>query len=265
MADSKHRVELRRTFDSAAERYHRARPGYPPAVFEDIATLGGLGPDSRVLEIGCGTGQATIPLAQRDYRVLAVELGPKLAAVARRELAPYPKVEVVVADFETWQLPAEPFDAVVCATAFHWIDPEVRVAKAADALRSGGTLAIIGTEHVAGGTEQFFVDVQECYVRWNPDTPPGVRLPPAAEVAIDTDELDRSGRFGPVNVRRYEWEAPYSTRQYLDLLLTYSGHLALEPDARRQLLDCIGALIEDRYSGGIVKRYLTELRLARKT
>ncbi|MDQ3870910.1 MAG: class I SAM-dependent methyltransferase [Chloroflexota bacterium] len=257
--------ELRRTFDSVAERYDRARPGYPAAVFEEIAAFARLGVDSRVLEVGPGTAQATVPLAQRGYRVVAVELGPQLAAVARRRLVGYPKVDVFVASFEEWPLPPEPFDAVIFATAFHWIDPEIRLAKAGDALRRGGTLAIIGTQHVAGATEQFFVDVQECYERWDPTTPPGLRLPLASEVVIDTEELDRSGRFGPVTLRTFEWEAVYSTAQYLDLLLTYSGHLALEPDARQHLLDCIGLLIADRYGGQIVKRYLTDLRLARKT
>src|SRR5215211_2574155 len=124
------------TFDEDAERYDRARPGYAPALFDDLAVLAGLGPGSRVLEIGCGTGQATIPLAERGYHVVAVELGAELAAVARRNLARFPAVEVITAAFEAWPLPPEPFDLVLSATAFHWIDPAVRVDKSADALRA---------------------------------------------------------------------------------------------------------------------------------
>jgi SAM-dependent methyltransferase len=258
------RTRLRATFDSAAERYDRIRPRYLTAVFDDIERLGGLAPGSRVMEVGCGTGQATVDLATRGYDVVAVEIGAELAAIASRRLAAFPRADVIVADFERWELPIEPFDAVVAATAFHWIDPEIRFLKAADALRPGGPLAIVDTDHVAGGTEQFFVDVQDCYERWDPKTEPGLRLPAAADMEANVDEVARSGRFGPVIVCRYEWEQTYSTSGYRDLLLTYSGHLALERPARTGLLDCIEALIDNRYGRFITKRYLTTLRLAHR-
>jgi ubiquinone/menaquinone biosynthesis C-methylase UbiE len=127
------RERLRATFDQAAELYDRARPGYPPALFDDLAGLAGIGPGSRVLEIGPGTGQATVTLAERGCRVVAVELGADLAAVAGRNLGRFPAVEVVTAAFEDWPLPGEPFDLVLAATSFHWLDPAVRVVKAADA------------------------------------------------------------------------------------------------------------------------------------
>jgi SAM-dependent methyltransferase len=259
------RERLRATFNQAADLYDRARPGYPPALFEDLAELAGVGPGCRVLEIGPGTGQATVPLAERGCQIVAVELGADLATVARRNLARFPEVQIISAAFEDWPLPAEPFDVVLAATAFHWIDPAVRVRKAADALRPGGVLATIATHHIAGGDTAFFVQAQACYERWDPDTPPGgVRLPTAAQVPAASDELDRSGRFGPVVFRRYEWEQSYSTVSYLEVLLTYSGHRALEPTAQANLLDCIASLIDAGYGGRISKRYLIELRTAHR-
>ena len=215
------------------------------------------------MEIGSGTGQATLPLAKRQYQVTAIEVGPNLAAVARRKLAHFPNVAVTVSAFETWSLPPEPFDAVVSATAFHWLDPSVRVTKAADALRPGGVLAIIATHHIDGGDAQFFIDVQDCYRRWFPENV-GLRLPPPAEIPRDAGELEQSGRFEPATFRRYEWEQPYSAQEYLDLLSTYSDHRALEESVRRHLLDCISQLVVGRYGGRIRKRYLNELRIARR-
>src|SRR6266542_3166340 len=139
----------------------RARPGYPPALFDELAVPAGVGPGCRVLEIGCGTGQATVPLAERGGQIVAVELGADLARVARRNLARFPDVEVVVAAFEDWPLPTEPFDTVVAATAWHWLAPAVRVAKAAQALRPGRALATISTHHIAGGNEAFFVEAHD--------------------------------------------------------------------------------------------------------
>ena len=258
------RERLRATFDGAAELYNRARPLYPAALHEDLAQLAGLGPGSRVLEIGCGTGQATVPLARRGCQIVAVELGASMAAVARRNLAAFPAAQVVVSAFESWPLPPEPFDAVVCATAFRWVDPAVRMARTAGALRPGGALATVDTHHVAGGSEAFFVEAQDCYERWDPATPPGLRLTRAADVPFDRDEVERSGLFHPPVFRRYECELTYSTAAYLDLLSTYSGHIALERAAHDGLFECIARLIDTRCGGTIVKRYLFELRVARR-
>jgi SAM-dependent methyltransferase len=254
------RVHLSRTFDEDAELYDRARPGYPPELFDDLTEVVGVGPGCRVLEVGAGTGKATLPLAERGCRITAVERGTAMAAVARRNLAGFEAVEIVTADFETWPLPQEPFDAVVAATAFHWIDPALRMTKAADALRPGGALAVIATQHVAGGSDEFFVEVQDCYERFDPATPPGLRLPAAADVDTSdhAEEAARSGRFGPVVFRRYERDLTY-----LEVLRTYSGHRALPPEAREGLLECIAGLIDRRYGGRVTKRYLTELRVSR--
>lgn len=146
-----------------------------------------------------------------------------------------------------------------------WIDPTVRVVKAAEALRPGGALAVVATQHVAGGSEEFFVEVQDRYERFDPATPAGLR-PPAVQ-DVDTsdhvDEVARSGRFGPVVFRRYEWDLMYTTAEYLEVLRTYSGHRALPPQAREGLLGCIAGLIDGRYAGRVTKRYLMELRVSR--
>ena len=243
------RVRLRATFDSIADLYDRARPGYPAALFDDLARLAGIGPGCRVLEIGPGTGQLTVPLAERGCEIVAVELGPRLAAVARRNLRNFPKVRMVTGDFETWPLPAEPFDLVIAATAAHWLDPAVATAKTAAALRPGGRIATVETHHIEGGTTAYFVDAQDCYLRHDPATTASFRQPRAADI-------DAEGAAG-----RYEWDQAYSTGEYLDLLRTYSSTLGLPARAAADLLSCLGALIDGRYGGRIVKRYLTQLRL----
>lgn len=256
---------LRATFGQDADLYDQARPGYPDQTFEDLVQFAGLSPRSRVLEIGCGTGQATQPLARLGCTIVAVELSTEMAAVARRNLRDFPNVTIEVSPFEDWTPPATPFDLVLSATAFHWIDPDIRVDKAADVLRPGGTLAKIYSEHVAGGTERFFIDAQDCYERFDPKTPPGLRQTPAADIPDDPSAFDRSQRFGPAQFRRYEWEQTYTTRTYLDLLMTYSGHRALPQPAREGLLACLAELINRDHNGQISKRYLTQLTLAHKT
>jgi SAM-dependent methyltransferase len=257
------RLALRATFDTAAERYERVRPRYPAGLFDDLASLARLEAGSRVLEVGCGTGQATRHLSERGYLVTALELGADLAAVAAARFADVPNVEVVRADFEAWPLPAEPFDAVLFATSFHWLDPAMRAARAAAAVRPGGAVATIRTHHVAGGTHAFFDDAQDCYLRWDPESEMRVYLTPAAEIAVHSEGLDGADGLFPPALRRHEWEETYTREAYIELLLTYSGHIALEPPNQAGLLDCIGRLIDERYGGSIAKRYLFELFVAR--
>ncbi|TDD45835.1 class I SAM-dependent methyltransferase [Kribbella antibiotica] len=250
------REQLRQTFTEDADLYDKVRPTYPSDLYDDLAGL--LSTEApKVLEIGLGTGQATRPMVERGWSVSAVELGAELAEVARRNL---PSVDVTVADFDTWELPEPSFDLVLSATAFHWLDPETRVRRCAQVLRPGGVLAVVSTHHVAGGSVQFFVDVQRCYDRFTDDAEKG-GLPAASAVPEDSAEVDASGLFGPVTFRRYEWEVVYSAPQYLDLLSSYSGHRALTVERRDGLYECVRALI-DASGGTITKRYLTQLSAA---
>ena len=59
-----------------------------------------LSENSRILEIGCGTAQATLPFAERGYAIHCIELGANLAAIAKRKLSAYPKVQVSVGNLE---------------------------------------------------------------------------------------------------------------------------------------------------------------------
>ncbi|MFI5879487.1 class I SAM-dependent methyltransferase [Streptomyces sp. NPDC051554] len=256
---------LRDTFDRAAERYDRARPRYPRPLVDELARTVNLGPDSRVLEIAPGTGQLTVPLAEFGCRLTAVELGPSLAAVARRNLSAFPRADVQVADFELWEVPDEPFDLVVVATAYHWFDPGSFLAKAASALRPGGHLAVVTTHHVAGGTQDFFDRMQRCYERWDPATQPGFRSPTEDETATDTGEFEHSAHFQDVTVWRGAQEITYTTDEYLDVALTYSGHLAMDEPSRRGLLACLRELLEARHGGRVTKRYLHELITATRS
>ncbi|WP_427895397.1 class I SAM-dependent methyltransferase [Kribbella sp. GL6] len=246
------REDLRTTFGEDAELYDRVRPTYPRELFDDLARA--VGPHPRVLEIGPGTGQATAAMLARGWNITAVELSPGLAEVLRRK---YPALDVVVADFDTWELRTGEYDLVVSATAFHWLDPATRVERCVELLRPGGALAIVTTHHVAGGSEQFFADVQSCYDRFT-DDPAADPLPAADDVPEDPAGLADSGLFESVESRKYVWDATYPTAEYLELLSSYSGHRALTTDRRDRLYDCIGGLI-DAAGGSITKRYLNQL------
>ncbi len=202
-------------------------------------------------------------MAERGWEVTAVELGAELAAVAKRQLLELENVEVLVGDVEEMDFQGG-FDAVVAFTSFHWLTPGTRLRRIADLLESGGLLGVVETHHVRGGTTPFFDEVQDCYLRWDSATVPDQRLPPSSEVGDPSGEFLAGGYFTSECCERAEQELGYTTREYLDLLQTYSGHLALPDDKRDGLLSCVGDLIDGRYGGLIRKRYLYLTRTARK-
>jgi len=257
-------VRRRESFDAVAELYDKARPGYPQRLVDDLVDLTGLDKGRRVLEIGSGTGQLTVSLAERGVSLVAVELGSNLAEIARRNLTPFEHAEVVIADFDRWVLPGEPFDLVVAATAFHWLDPATRVRKCADAVRPGGALAIVETRWGLGHSEDhFFAESQSCYARWDPDHDPAFRPPTLEELPEERDDLASSRLFAQILHRRYPCDREYGAAQYCDLLGTFSNVLAFDERIRRGFLSCIAHLIESRFEGRIVRHDLYDLWLAR--
>src|SRR5262245_51620911 len=219
------RERLRRTFDEVPDLYDRARPGYPAGLYDDLISLAGLGEGGCVLEIGCGTGQATRALAERGLDLVCIELGAGLAAVARRNLEQYSRVRVVHGDFETWEPDDADFDAVVAFTAFHWIDPSVRYARSAQLLRDRGSLAVVATQHVTTrGGDPFWNEVQEDYDALVPS--PDNRPPPFPEEVTDPvgTEMESSGWFRQIEVRRHLFDVTYNADQYVAVLDTYSSN-----------------------------------------
>ena len=259
---------LARTFDTAAELYERARPRYPEQLFADLADVTGLsGRRAAVLEIGPGTGQATRGLLAQGWRVVALEPGRELAAVARRVLAGLGDLVVEPRPFETWQ-PTEPasFDLVFAATAWHWVDARVGYPHAAEVLRPSGSVAVVASEHVLPEEDgdPFFREVEAIYDAVGLGDGLGGPRPPAAIEAPDLAAMLASGLFVDPVVHRYVWSRVYSAAEYLDLLSTYSGHIAASPDQRAQLFAGIRELIDARPTGTVRKHYLNLLQVARR-
>jgi SAM-dependent methyltransferase len=227
------RIRRTRTFDEIAELYDRARRECPDHVFSDLFAQTGIEPSrADVLEIGCGTGQATLPLARRGFRVLCVEMGANLARIPRRKLAEFPRVTVVNARFEDWAAGNVSFDIVFAATSRHWLDPHLRYAKAAAALRPGGVLAFTTGGHAfPPGLDPFFIELRSCYeaigearMPWPPPTP--------EDICDARDEIERSGFFERVRVIRRIWTQEFTADEYVAMMSTASDHRLIEPEKR---------------------------------
>jgi SAM-dependent methyltransferase len=261
---SESREVLRSTFETAADLYDVARPEYPPELFDDLVTLARLRSGARLLEVGCGTGKATRPLLERGFSTVGVELGAQLAERARRNLAGLP-VEIDVALFEQWDGTPGSFDLVYSATAWHWIDPAVRYRKAHALLRPGGHLAFWSAQHAfPSSVDPFFTEIQDVYDAIG-ESHPGEWPPPLPEEVVDdADEIKGSGLFENIQVRRYVWETLYTADQYVALLNTFSGHIAMEERKRAHLYREIRGRINRREDPRVRRHWLAILHAARR-
>ncbi|MDR8407392.1 class I SAM-dependent methyltransferase [Nonomuraea sp. 3-1Str] len=260
-------LRLRATFDQAAAFYQDARPDYPGELYSDLLAATGVTPAAHLLEVGCGPGKATLPLARMGFRITGVELGGALAAEARHRLAGFAGVSVITSSFEDWQPPAGVrFDLLYAATAWKWVDPEVKYAKAAALLARGGHLAVWNADHAfPAGFDPFFAEIQEVYEEigeghgdpWPPPLPEDQPDPMATE-------FEASGHFTVVGTRLYVWALRYTAGEYIALLDTFSGHIAMERAKREHLYQEIRRRLAARSDGTLTRHWSAVLTVGRR-
>ena len=258
------RERLAATFDRAADLYQRARPEYPDEVYDHLLRLTGLPAGARLLEVGCATGKATLPLARHGFRITCIEPGAALAAAARRNLAGF-DVDVIEGRFEDWAPGADPFALVYAATAWHWVDPAVRYHRAAAVLEPRGHLAFWDASHVIPyDGDPFFEELQDVYDEIGESLPPDVPLPRPQELVDKRDEIEASGLFEVVDIVQYDWELAYDAERYIDLLNTFSGHIAMDDWQRDRLYGEIRRRLATRPDGRLRRHWGGVLHVARR-
>jgi SAM-dependent methyltransferase len=142
---------VRRGFSGeVAENYARFRRGYPPPVVDALVGAFGLDRTDVAVDLGCGTGQLTLPLAERLRAVVGVDPEPdmlRLAAAAARERGVRTASWMMGFDSDLPTLAAllgpGAVAAVTAATAIHWMDHRALFASARAFLRDGGGVAVV--------------------------------------------------------------------------------------------------------------------------
>jgi SAM-dependent methyltransferase len=261
--------DLGRVFNEVPDLYDRVRPAYPNELFADLAAVTGLDGRSSLLEVGCGTGQATRSLARLGCSVTAVEAGDAMAALARQRLAAFPNVAVETSTFEEWDDRGRRFDVLAAAASWHWIDPSTGWRRAHEVLRPGGWMALIGNVVVRRpGEPEVYAATADLHERYSPGNP-GWGHPPSEDEVRSTNEgwglVEGPGAlFGPTIVRWYPIVQWLDGDGFADLLRSTSLYRSLEPDVRERLLNAIAERIRTNMGNRASRRYLSVLRVGQR-
>jgi SAM-dependent methyltransferase len=263
--------DRRIVFGEAVEQYDAQRPGYPPDLVSDVLAYAGVrGPGRPVLELGAGTGKATVAFAARGLDLTCLEPDPRMAAVLTRNCAALPRVHVEITGFEQWSAPRE-FALLYCAQAWHWLDPRRRWDLTRAALEPGGAVALFWNGNAITDPA---LHADLAAVDRRHDLEPG-RTPHALLAADVPDELERDDtwpgqelagdpRFTDVTERRYRGPVRrYPTAAYLDLLATMSIYRMLDDAPRAKVLADVAEVV-DGHGGAVDLATATDLFLARR-
>ena len=225
-------------YSEAAKAYRWARPRYPQSLIDRVFEQANLTPHSQLLELGCGPGIATADFAAKQIAIQAVEPSAAACELARQSCKSYEKVTVHNSTFEDWSLPEQKFDAVLAATSFHWISPDVACRKSAAALNPSGSLILLWAtppqpneeilQHSQPVYEQFDLAKigkeqhrTQTYYQHNFNT--------YAEIVGSSDWFENAA------VDTCTQHSPYSIEKYIALLSTLSSYITLDSQTRANL------------------------------
>ena len=239
-------------YSQVAQAYRYARPRYPQPLLDTVVKQAHLTASSRLLELGCGPGIATADLAPKGFTIQAVE--PSLAAceLARQACEGYRKVAIANSTFEDWPLPAQKFDAVLAATSFHWISPEIACKKSAAALKPNGSLILLWATPPQPSAD-ILDAIQPVYEQHGLSHLVAEQHRPHAHYQQSFETIAKtigdSGWFETTPVKFTLHHARYSIDKYIALLSTSSSYIALDPDIRHRLFTDLAQTLANALRG----------------
>ena len=254
-------IEQKKTWYSpVANIYYNARPPYPKEHIDRAITVAQLDSNASILEIGCGPGNATVAFAKLGFSMKCIEPNQDFCDLVRNNCASYPNVTICSTSFEEWKTEVQQFDAVLSANAFHWIPPEIRYVKAAEALKQDGSLILLWNltpepkYEIYKAIEAIYKAYAPSLVRYE-----GVETQTKILNGFEQDILN-SGCFKQLLTKTISCEVTYSIDEYLNLLNTLRK---LEPQTKKLLFKELRSQLE-KFRDNIQLTFLSAVHIAKK-
>ena len=255
------------TFDTVASIYEKLRPGYVEELYRTIFDYISIDERSCVVEVGSGGGQATGPILEKGCRLTAVEYGEKFSKLLKEKFKDYPGFSVITGKFEDTELDENAYDLVFSASAFHWVPEQIGYEKVFSILKKGGAFARFANHpfkdkgNPALSMEMDNIYDEYYYTYYNRKREPITEY--TEQQAKDRAMIAEKYGFTDIRYALFTRERVFSAKEYIQLLGTYSDHIAIEETVRRKFFSKIEEAIDAH--GGTITIYDTiDLQLARK-
>jgi len=235
-------------FKNVVTDYDYARPTYPPELYETIRDFSGVGPNSNILEVGAGTGQATKLFVENNHSLDLLEVSDEQVGFLRGKYAGNQNIRIFKGYFEDYN-PDRRYDLIYSATAFHWIKCENGYPKAWEMLRDGGTMAVFWNmffflRHIGG----VFDDLNHICQKYS------------TLCAADTLESNKEKRIRQITTGdffdtpkcfEFRWTGCYDTKKFVSLMNTSAKAWSLSDSERLKYLQEVKECVDAH--GGVVE------------
>ncbi len=255
------------TFDTAASTYEKLRPGYAPELYKTIFDYCNINEDSKLVEVGIGGGQATLLFLQKGCSITAIEYGEKLSDICREKFKDFSKFKVTTAKFEDADLEKDQYDLIYSASAFHWIPEDIGYTKVYSALRDGGVFARFANHPFRCKNEPELAQaIDDAYAKYYYSfyqKEPSIPSEYSEEQAKTRAQIAEKYGFEDIEYKLFHRIREFTAEEYIELLGTYSDHIAIDEPIRKKFFSEIEQAIKEH--GGVIKIFDTmDLQLARK-
>ncbi len=255
------------TFDTVASTYEKLRPGYNDELYKMLFDYIPIDKSSNVVEIGIGGGQATLPVLKTGCKLTAVEYGEQFSALCRDKFKNYPDFNVITNKFENVDFESDAYDLVYSASAFHWIPEEIGYKKVFTMLKKGGAFARFanhpyrdkGNPALSAAIDKIYDKYYNKYHNKKRELLTEYTEKQAADRAMIAEKYG----FTDIRYALFYRERVFTAKEYIELLGTYSDHIAIEGTIRTKFFSSIENAINE-YGGTITIYDTMDLQLARK-
>ncbi len=255
------------TFDTVAARYEKLRPGYTDDLYRTLFNYINIDSSSNVVEVGIGGGQATLPILKKGCTVTAVEYGENFSKLCEKKFEEYKNFSVITEKFENVSFNDFQYDLVYSASAFHWVPENIGYPKVYAMLKSGGAFARFANHPYRDkGNPILSAEIDKLYATYYcPYHGKDIKSEKeySEEQAVQRAQIAKKYGFVDIRHAMFYRTRTFSAKEYVELLGTYSDHIAIEEKIRTEFFSKIEETINQH--GGSFTIYDTiDLQLARK-
>lgn len=256
-------MDKKLTFNENPKAYYKYRPGYPDELFNDIFESIVLDKDSYLLDIGAGAGKELIPFIHKNLYIDALDIGKNFIDFIKKKHGNYKKLNTACGEFEKFPEIKSKYDIVFSATAFHWIDKDLKYKKVYNLLKENGVLAL--TWHIAEPDESnFSKELQDIYAQEIPEMHDDFKDQKMSDLIQERrKEIIESGLFNIVKEKKYDWDMDFDYQTYYGLLNTFSDHIMLKKEVKRKFYKKLEKLFM-KFNNKYQKEYHAILFICRK-